>query len=267
MSGNFLKIENWKLKITFLAFLVFILLGARNASASTINQPPVTLGLTSGLVGHWTFDGQDMAGERAYDRSGQGNTGLLTSGPTRTLGRIGQALKFNGTSQSVNLGDVLNLQLPIAMSAWVYLTSTPGVVGTIFSTDDNSNFYRGMAFRINSSRALAWQYGDGGSCDVNGRQGATSDTLVPLNKWVHVVMIVRAANDSEIYLNGADAGVNQNGSGGGLSNTTAPARIGLQSTSGSCGDNYYFPGHIDDIRVYNRSLSKAEIIRLYKIGH
>ena len=249
----------------FSAFLFFAL--TSSANAGTIIARPMYIGLNDGLVGYWSFDGSSMAADTAYDRSGNGNTGTLTNGPNRVIGQLGQALKFNGTSQSVNLGDVLNLQLPIAMSAWVYLTSTPGVVGTIFSTDDNSNFYRGMAFRIDSSRALAWQYGDGGSCDVNGRQGATSDTLVPLNTWVHVVMVVRAANDSEIYLNGADAGVNQNGSGGGLSNTTAPARIGLQSTSGSCGDNYYFPGHIDDIRVYNRSLSKAEIIRLYKIGH
>ena len=33
--------------------------------------------LTQGLVGHWTFDGKDMSGVQAYDRSGHGNWGTL----------------------------------------------------------------------------------------------------------------------------------------------------------------------------------------------
>ena len=48
--------------------------------------------LQNGLVGWWTFDGKDVSGVQAYDRSGTGNRGTLTSGPARTIGKIGQGL-------------------------------------------------------------------------------------------------------------------------------------------------------------------------------
>src|SRR3989338_2534619 len=55
--------------------------------------------LTRELVGYWSFDGKDMAGVTAYDRSGNANNGTLTNGPTRAQGKIGQGLDFNAGSQ------------------------------------------------------------------------------------------------------------------------------------------------------------------------
>src|SRR3989338_7510865 len=62
--------------------------------------------LTSGLVGHWTFDGQDTnwtsatAGTTA-DKSPAGtNTGTLTNmsqSTSPTIGKVGQGMYFNGT--------------------------------------------------------------------------------------------------------------------------------------------------------------------------
>jgi len=53
-------------------------------------------GPTKGLAGWWTFDEKDMAGVHAYDKSGQGNGGTLTSGPRRMKGKVGQALQLDG---------------------------------------------------------------------------------------------------------------------------------------------------------------------------
>jgi len=56
---NSLEIENWKLKI---AFALFLLLSFSNsAEAALIVQAPKYIGLNSGLVGYWSFDGKDMA--------------------------------------------------------------------------------------------------------------------------------------------------------------------------------------------------------------
>lgn len=74
--------------------LIFFTVSGRGAT--TIN---VTLktnpDLERGLVGHWTFDGEDLI-ENAADRSGQGNTGYLEgfTSTTTAPGRIGQALEF-----------------------------------------------------------------------------------------------------------------------------------------------------------------------------
>jgi len=64
--------------------------------------------LTDGLVGMWSFDGPDMAGNTAFDRSGQGNHGTLAGGPERVIGKVGQGLGFDGVDDYVDAGDVYN---------------------------------------------------------------------------------------------------------------------------------------------------------------
>jgi hypothetical protein len=78
-------------------------------------------GPTNGLVGYWTFDGKDMSGVQAYDRSGNGNHGTLTNGPMRRIGKIGQALEFDGSDDLVNGigGTSLNNLADITVSAWI----------------------------------------------------------------------------------------------------------------------------------------------------
>ena len=78
--------------------------------------------LETGLVGHWTFDGKDM-GENLVDRSGNGNTGYLVNftATTTGLGRIGQALQFDGTDDyaSTTVSDTVR-----SVAFWVKPDST-----------------------------------------------------------------------------------------------------------------------------------------------
>ena len=80
--------------------------------------------LTNGLVGMWSFNGPDMSGVTAYDRSGQGNNGTLTNGPSRVAGKIGQALSFDGVNDYVSIGNSATLQNlpdagPFSVAFWV----------------------------------------------------------------------------------------------------------------------------------------------------
>jgi len=61
-----------------------------------------TADITTGLVGHWTFN--EGAGTTASDSSGNNNTGTLINGPIWTTGKIGQALDFDGVNDYVDLG-------------------------------------------------------------------------------------------------------------------------------------------------------------------
>jgi hypothetical protein len=67
------------------------------------------------------MDGKDMSGVQAYDRSGNGNYGTLTNGPLRRIGKIGQALEFDGSDDIVNGigGTSLNNLADITVSAWI----------------------------------------------------------------------------------------------------------------------------------------------------
>jgi hypothetical protein len=81
-------------KILLLLALFFL---PHFASAGMIMQAPSSLGLSSGLVGYWTMDDKNISGTTVTDKSGNGNNGTI-SGATKTAGKLGQALKFDGTS-------------------------------------------------------------------------------------------------------------------------------------------------------------------------
>src|SRR3990167_5976240 len=110
MQNLNIKMKNYSAKCKILQFLIVILifvfwvLPFKAAEAALIIQAPKYIGLNSGLVGYWSFDGKDMAGNTAYDRSGQNNNGTLTNGPTRTIGKIGQGLSFDGRNDVIDAG-------------------------------------------------------------------------------------------------------------------------------------------------------------------
>jgi hypothetical protein len=52
-----------------------------DAHASIIIQRPLYIGLTTGLVGYWSFDGPDMNATKALDQNGRGNDGTPTNVP------------------------------------------------------------------------------------------------------------------------------------------------------------------------------------------
>src|SRR3989337_2906315 len=106
------------------AFLFIV--SPNSAAAALLINRPLYIGLNSGLVGYWSFDGPDMANVTAYDRSGNANNGTLTNGPTRAVGRIGQGLSFDGSNDYVSFGNAssLNPATAITISAWIN-TSAP----------------------------------------------------------------------------------------------------------------------------------------------
>src|SRR3990172_7033639 len=65
----------------------------------------------AGLIGYWPFDKDDIAGDKAIDRSGKGNDGVI-SGAVPAGGRTGQALKFNGSGNSYVYIEGLTVRSP-----------------------------------------------------------------------------------------------------------------------------------------------------------
>ena len=224
--------------------------------------------IRDGLVGHWTFDGADMGTTSARDASGNANTGWLVNGAKKTIGKIGQALNFDGSNDYVNLGDVLNLSLPATISMWIKpntLSSSSANQGLISTDKDNNSFHSGISSQVNTTGTLGVSFGSNTACSVTSRQTKTSTNTLTANNWSHVVFVVVGASNMNIYINNVDAGGTYSGTGGGIVNTTRTAEIGLVPDCGGSADNY-FKGLIDEVRVYNRALSPAEIKRLYNMG-
>jgi hypothetical protein len=268
IDQNLSKMTKIKQTIVISLLLVGCLAAVKPARALTyqelldyFHQPQVLGASTTGLVGYWNFD--EGSGTIAADSSGNGNNGTLVNGPTWTTGKIGSgALSFDGADDYINTGSNSSLNFgdtsPWTFSAWLYWqgdsgtsTVSSGIAGKAGTTGFLSNYY----------------YSGGASHYVYGYRMATSpntiyyfnanSSLDSLNTWQYVTFIADGAGNLSLYKNGtfyqtltgvAGTGIQFHYLGAGYDITTA-GRL--------------FNGTIDDVRVYNRALSAAEVTDLY----
>src|SRR3989344_8230350 len=259
MLNHLLKIRNCKLKIAFFALILFLLM-AKNVDASVINKSPNYLGSSNGLVGYWTMDGSKVNWKTGAvtDSSGRGNTGTITNMATSTgvaIGKIGQALSFDGTDDILVIGDKDAFDAPASYTiiAWIYpRTFGGGSLARIF--DKRNNGSTGFDFFVCNSgctAALAIVH------DIS-NVIASDSNVVNLNKWQHVAVSWNGAN-ATFYANGVAQGSPV------LSAVPTANAVSISIGNETTNDRD-FNGLIDEVRVYNRALSAGEIQTLYNIG-
>ncbi len=237
--------------------------------------------LENGLVGHWTFDGPKMdwgsSTAEVLDSSASSIEGNMVNMDTTnaTAGKMGQGLGFNGVNNGISLGapaTIGNVQR-ITLSAWVYphtkgssdfptiLDKFETALGWRFMLCDQSN--AAICENRNKVRFIR-------AFSVSNGIWLSSSTAFSYNQWHHVVVSYNsssATNDPLIYVNGISIPVveDQAPSGSAQDDSSTNMAIGSSLFGGSPFLNF-FDGSIDDVRVYNRILSPAEVKRLYELG-
>jgi hypothetical protein len=218
--------------------------------------------LSSGLVGYWPFDGNDISGTTAYDRSGQGNNGTLTNSPTKTIGKVGQGMSFDGTDDEVNISSILGIGTgPVTISCWVYLTgNTHGAFVKIGNNSPTNNDGFGLGVGLtgfdSSGNNLIGLY--------EGVAWKPTGVAIGVNDWHHVVMRVNSSGSStsDYFKDGVLVSS--------LGSTTASTPTGGQTFIGGYTSSMSVSRHpaarIDEVRIYNRALSASEIRTLYDMG-
>ena len=220
--------------------------------------------MTNGLIGLWSFDGADISGTTAYDRSGRGNNGTLVASPTKVAGKLGQSLSFNGTSQYVTLGNsvYINSGTPFTVACWVYLNGFAQQYPEPITLRTNTTAPFEIAFS-NQTSYLGIIFGSGTDATwYHGKNDAPASTYV--GKWTHVVITYNGAGVSsgtnfKLYTNGSSSAHNATGVYAATSQQSLLGGIGLASYNA-------FSGKLDDVRIYNRALSASEVSQLYKLG-
>ncbi len=209
--------------------------------------------VNKGLVGHWNFD--EMATTTAFDKSGNGNNGALGGGtasavPTWTTGiqpfsggkAGGGGLSFDGVDDLVLTNSDTLCTGDITVCAWMY----PRVLNVINQriVDNNS-----AKFYIDTAGTLSFISDGSGTVDAYSATG-----IITINNWYYICLTRNsAALTANFYSNGA------------LSNGSDTSLSGVLAGSNNVviGNNFsnsrQFNGLIDDVRVYNRVLSAAEI--------
>ncbi len=226
-------------------------------SKTDVSQPGPA-NLNQGLVGWWTFDGKDVVNGVVKDVSGQGNNANLFSIATSTFytqGMIGQAGNFDGVNDqasTTNTGFPDPATSDYSVSAWIRPTTVSGGTNPrifTYATDTNNGIKLILA-NGSCPGKVVWEPKKAG---VN-YGGCANTTLLSPNIWYYLVgTFISSSNTQKLYVNG----VSQTFSGfsGGLPTQVNTGFIG--ATSG------FFPGKIDDLRLYNRALTAAEALKLY----
>ncbi len=231
-------------------------------SANAVRKTTVVMSqntkLTDGLVGLWSFNGLDVSGTTAYDRSGSGNHSTMFGGVSKTIGKVGQGLQFDGvtgyaTVPSKTLWDFTNTNL--TLSFWVYNNANRQ------SSDASAPLQVGKM--LYNTVTVYWSFGTtaGGVVDLyyyNGQKvHFTGTTVLPLKTW-ELLTLVKSGTSLKMYINGA---LENSGtvSGTPQTDTTTPLTFGAL-------ENSYYSGSLDEVRLSNRALSATEIKQLYDLG-
>ena len=179
------------------------------------------------------------------DVSGNGNNGTITGATWTTSGKYGNALTFNGTNALVTINNAASLQLTSAMTleAWVYPTTVSSAWRDVIYKGNDNYYLEGTSSK--SSRPAAGAILGGVYGEVYGTTALTANT------WAHLAATYDGAT-MRLYVNGVQ--VSSLAKTGSIATSTNPLQIGGDSLYGQ-----YFAGRIDEVRIYNRALSVAEI--------
>lgn len=205
---------------------------------------------TSGLVGWWPFTGN------ANDQSVNSNNSVL-SGPTLTTDRFGTAnaaYSFNGTSDFITVLNSTSLSLmdSASFSFWMMWNGDNSIGGagqTMIekSTPGNIENYR---ISIEEPTASIPNKLSFLSNVVEVHSASTYTTLT----WVHTVVTVKAGV-IKIYINGI---LDFTGAVNLVASNTNDLLFGQSSQTGQ----HFFFGKLDDIGIWNRTLTQTEITNL-----
>ena len=207
----------------------------------TVNPIPPCVAPPAGLVSWWRAEGD------AIDQAGT-NNGTLIGNTTYGPGRVGQAFVFDGNGDAVRVGNPANLQLQdLTIEAWIRRASTTAV--TVSGGDGEIFCYGsgGYAFGFHSTGRMFF-----GKVDVD--EVAMSTPIADTN--FHHVAVTKVSSNVVFYVDGVAYGVPSYNPTFAFS---TPAAVGAR------GDNIAasFLGSIDELTIYNRALSAAEVQAIY----
>jgi hypothetical protein len=201
----------------------------------------------SGLVAAWGFN--DATGTTARDASANANTGTLVNGPTWTTGKNGGALQFDGVDDRVRVPDSASLDLTTSATfeAWVYPTLPLAGWRTIMQKEVDAYYLTASGGGPGSGSQPTSGGTIGGTCCPF----VVGPSVLPINTWTHVAGTYDGTT-LRFYVNGTLAA--SLAATGAYQVDASPLWIGGNAVYGE-----HFQGKLDDLRIYNRALSQAEI--------
>lgn len=227
-----------------------------SASGADTGLLPCSSGGDPDLVGYYPLD--ETTGTVVKDCSGRGHDGTVISepagGPWVVGGKHGGGFRGDGTAGCIDLGtppDLLVEGASFSVALWMSVHAYPSGANARYMfgrTMDSVNSGYRLATYV--SNAFLWSTHSAATrVDTNGSTGEPTDT------WLHVAATFAPGASSVLYVNGVQQGMAA--AAPIAADTSATVRIGCR------GDGMLvIDGIVDEVRVYKRALSAAEVLSL-----
>ena len=228
----------------------------------TIREQAATVrrSLNNGLIAHFPLDETDgKLMSNAVD--GQPNGEYKGSGePQWQPGVLVEAVRFDGKGGYVDCGEAFLPQQdePFSFACWFYVDSLTSR-GNLLGKYDPSNA-RGMRFDVAKKTILCeWHhhYPDN-ALTVMGELDLVA------NSWYQLIVCYDGSSSGKgvaIYVNGRAVALNIY-----RDSLTKSISNGMPLTLGGGASLYRHQGGIDDVRIYDRLLTKEEVEQMYEAG-
>lgn len=208
--------------------------------------------ITDGLISWWKFNGN--ANSSVGTANGTVSNAVLTQGQN---GQDDGAYQFNGTNAKIEfpLNNFPASMSEITVSAWIKPTSITSNGFLNASPDDTANRFN-IHFAY-TSNAIYWDFGN---ISTTGRLGANNSfSNAWLNDWALYTFTSSSVSGQKVYRNGSIILTSPTAST--FAKGTKILNLGFYSPS-----TLWWPGSVDDLRIYGRALSTDEILTLYNGG-
>jgi Concanavalin A-like lectin/glucanases superfamily len=220
--------------------------------------------LLNGLLAYWNFD------SNAND-NWLNNDGSVT-GAVSQSGIINNCYYFDGVDDYIDFGDVTNFDglTEMSFSFWIYtdgqIDPQVGSIISKYKATVTTPADRVFLIDINSSNIMRFSVYDENGRNDYGRDIQTTDNTITPSQWNHIVITWYGPNHIiKFYVNNelVDSTLTQN-AGGSTQIYDRPTKLYFGASElGSTSPDYLYKGKIDEVGIWNRILSEAEISELY----
>ena len=230
-----------------------------------IGIPYARGGISDELIGYWNFDEGTISGTAVADSSGKENHGISVGGPTPVPGKVGTGALALGPGIWIaidSVADDLAGADNITVNAWVRTASDASTGSNVYwfgaHTPARSNIFMfGIAASTAQGRANIY---DGG---ISGTELYSKDPVND-NQW-HMLTYTKSGSVGTMYVDGVVQGTHT---------VKYPPfssdnlwSIGQEWDSGGPSQFFHDDGKIDEVAIWRRALTTAEIVKIYNAGN
>lgn len=211
------------------------------------------MALADNLVAYWELEeasGTRVDSHASYDLTDSGS-------PTNATGIQGNGVDLElSSSQYLYVADPFHISDNLSISSWIKAESFTNSDNRWICKWYNQNEY---ILRLNAGKVNVLMSCSGGTVQVTGASSLYTST------WYHIVVTYNSTDGLKVYVNnGSPLTASANGT---INNSVEPFTIGVaRSDGGAISTGTLFDGIVDEVGVWDRTLTADDVAELYNSG-